>query len=83
MKPITRVEAAVMASKALALFKEHQPLDLSVFNDAKDIPDWSRNSLAKGVIAGYPDGTFRPDEFLTRAEALTVLKRVFINGLGF
>ena len=82
-EPITRVEAAVMASKALALFKEHQPLDLSVFNDAKDIPDWSRNSLAKGVIAGYPDGTFRPDEFLTRAEALTVLKRVFINGLGF
>lgn len=29
-----------------------------------------------GMISGYLDGTFRPDQYITRAEAVTVLNRV-------
>ena len=29
----------------------------------------------KGVVNGYEDGTFRPDEPITRAEAATILSR--------
>lgn len=29
-----------------------------------------------GIISGYSDGTFRPDQYITRAEAVTILNRV-------
>ena len=40
----------------------------------------------KGVVNGYPDGTFRPDDRITRAEAAQVLKNYFNftgEGKGF
>lgn len=33
--------------------------------------------LAMGCISGYPDGTFRPDNTITRAEFVTVLVKAF------
>ena len=30
---------------------------------------------SKGIVNGYKDGTFRPDEPITRAEAATILMR--------
>lgn len=33
-------------------------------------------AVAFGWIAGYPDGTFRPDTYITRAEAMTMINRV-------
>lgn len=33
-------------------------------------------AAAQGWIAGYPDGTFRPEKGLTRAEACTVVNRM-------
>ncbi len=79
---VTRLEAAVMVSNSFKFLARYQPLDLSVFKDIEDIPDWAKAALAENVIEGYPDNTFRPDEFITRAEALTVLKRLFIIGMG-
>ncbi|TKI56763.1 S-layer homology domain-containing protein [Brevibacillus antibioticus] len=32
--------------------------------------------VAKGYMAGYPNGTFQPEKALTRAEAVTILNRV-------
>ena len=29
-----------------------------------------------GVIGGYEDGTFKPDQYITRAEAMTMINRV-------
>lgn len=49
------------------------------FADAKG--HWAEKHLAKaveyGYIGGYPDGTLRPDNLITRAEALVILSRVF------
>ncbi len=39
-----------------------------------DIKTLTINGL--GVISGYPDGTFKPDNTLTRAEAVAVISRV-------
>ena len=30
-----------------------------------------------GVVTGYPDGTFRPDAYITRAEFVTIIARFF------
>ena len=44
-----------------------------------DVPDNSEHSASveylksKGVISGYPDGTFQPDRKINRAEALKIL----------
>ena len=29
-----------------------------------------------GIVLGYPDGTFRPNQYITRAEAMTLVNRV-------
>lgn len=38
-----------------------------------DIEDW----LDKGLINGYPDGTFRPDNVISRGEFVALINRVF------
>ncbi|CAI6081602.1 CIA30 family protein [Cohnella sp. JJ-181] len=42
---------------------------------------WAKDSIAKwaasGVIGGYPDDTFHPNQRITRAEFVTILNRVF------
>lgn len=35
-----------------------------------------QTALAKGWVSGYPDGTFRPDNSITRAEAVTAINNV-------
>lgn len=41
---------------------------------------WAREEIGKaaslGWIQGYEDGTFRPDQSITRAEAMTMINRV-------
>jgi hypothetical protein len=80
---ITRIEAAVMISKALNLLTKGQEADLSKFSDDNEIPDWAKGELVEGAMLGYPDGTFGPNGHLTRAEALTLLHRLFVEGLGW
>jgi hypothetical protein len=44
---------------------------------------WAREAVngaaAYGILEGYPDGTFRPDENITRAETATILNRVLLR----
>ena len=38
---------------------------------------------AQGIIGGYEDGTFRPDDAVTREEAATMFQRAYkINSIG-
>jgi hypothetical protein len=47
------------------------------FSDMGAIPGWAQEgvsrSVAAGLISGFPDGTFRPDEPLTRAQMARIL----------
>ena len=38
--------------------------------------DYIKKFVAKGYILGYPEGDFRPDQFVTRAEVVTILNRI-------
>ena len=73
-EPITRAEFAQMISKI-----DEKPLGKAPFADV--VGHWAENAIGKeyaaGRIAGYPDGTFRPDEDITRAEAAKILNMIF------
>ncbi|MPM22346.1 hypothetical protein SDC9_68798 [bioreactor metagenome] len=53
------------------------------FSDKSKVSSWAAESvgaaLDAGFITGYNDGTFRPSNKLTRAEALTMLDNVLVN----
>ena len=81
--PISRIEAAVMVSKALRTLPGYKKANLAVFRDADDIPEWAKATLADNVLAGYPDGSLQALRDITRAEALSVLHRLFVYGMGW
>jgi len=75
-KAITRAEMAVIVAKV-------KGLDASSKADtAQDAAGhWAAGYIAAvkkaGLMIGFEDGTFRPDQTLTRAEAITVLNQLF------
>jgi len=50
-----------------------QPADIQGHWAEKQIGDW----VAKGLASGYPDGSFRPDNSITRAEFITLVNKSF------
>lgn len=78
--PVTRAQMAVMLARAL----RHAGLDTSPgdrrFADHGAIPAWALAEVEAaarcGLIIGYPDGSFRPADGTTRAEAVTMLERL-------
>ncbi|WP_338751927.1 C40 family peptidase [Bacillus sp. FJAT-52991] len=79
--PITRGQAAALINRELKL----QPKNISYF---KDVP--STNRFAKDIaamreaeiISGYPDQTYRPNNYITRTEMAVILQRAFELQLG-
>ena len=73
-KPITRAEFAAIAAR----FDETQSGKSATFSDV--IGHWAAKEIgiayANEWIKGYPDGTFKPDQNITRAEAMTMINRV-------
>lgn len=72
---ITREEMATVLMKAFKL-KASQDMILS-FTDAEDISDWAleyvKAGVENGIIVGYPDNTFKPQNNITRGEAFVML----------
>lgn len=71
---ITRAELAAM----LAQFSDAKPVKGVKFSDVP-AEHWAYEAIAiaakMGWIEGYPDGTFRPDATITRAEMMTLVNR--------
>ena len=72
--PITRAEFAAIAAR----FDDKNTDTSSKFTDIAS--HWAKNEIGiaanKGWINGYPDSTFRPNQYITRAEAMTLVNRV-------
>ncbi|CAK4829779.1 unnamed protein product [Aphanomyces euteiches] len=71
---VTRAEFATMLVKALGLTSEGD----SSFKDTKG--HWAADAIAtlkaSGIINGYLDGTFKPNQTISRAEIVAMLSKV-------
>lgn len=74
-RTITRAEFTTMAMR----FCDEIPTGENLFSDV-DQDDWFYDyvvgSIQYGWINGYPDGTFRPNDTITRAEVTTIANRM-------
>ena len=72
--PITRAEFTQMISTI-----DNKPYGTAPFVDVKG--HWAERAIGSEYqakrIAGYPDGLFRPDANITRAEAAVILNKIF------
>ncbi|MBO7275384.1 MAG: S-layer homology domain-containing protein, partial [Clostridia bacterium] len=70
---ITRAELVAIATA----FYDSEVGDECAFSDIKG--HWAEKFINEaynlGIIEGYPDGTFHPDDLITRAEAIAVANR--------
>ena len=78
-RPISRAEFAAMISG----FDKLEETDGDRFSDIDD--HWAAgyiNSAAqKGWVTGHTDGTFRPEDYMSRAEVVTVINRMLLRGI--
>jgi len=74
---ITREQAAVITARATKLQAGDQALS---FSDAQQISPWALSGVAAAVgnsyLRGYPDNSFRPQGYTSRAEAAAITAKL-------
>jgi hypothetical protein len=77
-KSVTRAEAAAMVANALGLKSS------ASYSRFKDVSTsfWGVGSInavkEAGIIGGYPDGTFKPNQEMTREEIAALIAKTFV-----
>jgi len=81
-KKITRAQFAKLTVKALGLVPDSYK---GIFSDVSDESEHSlyiEKAYEYGIIKGYGNGLFGPDDFLTREQATTIIERA-MNLAGY
>jgi len=77
-EPVTRAEFATMIVKALNK-TGYSPIKTVNFTDLPE-SHWAYENIKKAyslnLISGYPDGSFKPGDFITKTQVLSVLSNL-------
>ncbi|MNI47163.1 Endoglucanase precursor [compost metagenome] len=80
---MTRLHFAALLVRALGLKSQAAGV---VFADQSDIPAWATGEVAAaigaGILTGYEDNSLRPNQFINRAEMVTMLLRAYKMNSG-
>ena len=87
---ITRQDLCVMVERYITYVettttKRHVVRDVAItFTDEADIDSYAKSAVDKavihGLVNGYPDGSFKPKQFITRAECAAIPDRLGRRG---
>lgn len=88
---LTRAQVVTMLSRALGLAEKAHQINMHNFASYLDMHDdhWANRyvkiSTELSILNGYPDGTFRPNEETTRAQAAKMIEhfRTYNSATGF
>ncbi|MDO5311700.1 MAG: S-layer homology domain-containing protein, partial [Clostridia bacterium] len=73
---ITRQDAAVMIKNCMEKY-EVQRNAAAEFSDMSEVSDYAKDAVRSmreyGIITGYEDNSFRPENYITRAEAAKLI----------
>lgn len=76
-KPMTRAEFCAVIARIL----DEKGEGSAAFNDTAN--HWAKNDInalySKNIVGGYPDGSFKPNNFISRAEAVVAINRITGN----
>lgn len=80
---ISRQDMAVIVERCLEYAQIVPAIDKSAeFADAENISDYARSAVgaltAEGILSGFEDNTFRPQESVSRAQAAVVVHRLIL-----
>lgn len=78
---ISRAELATILGKIIEQKLGQATIKTLDFTDMDRIPGWAKTGIgidcANGIIGGYPDGSFRPDNTIVRAEAASMIWQTY------
>lgn len=77
---VSRAEAASMIARLQNITANENKIS---YSDNDNIPAWAQNAIfavsQKNIMKGFPDGSFQPQKYMTRAEAVTALSMALQN----
>lgn len=84
-KPITRAELGTAIARYLGVAKEKRMKDIMRISPLTDISgNWAEQSLDElyrfGIVSGYGDDSFRPNNPITREEAVKMINSMLYRG---
>ncbi len=83
---VTREEIAVILTRALGLETAASVAATTNFTDRSYISEWAIDAVnvmvRRGVFEGYDDGSFKPQQVISREEMVAVIIRTFSNEIG-
>ena len=81
MKFLTTLKAFTIATSASALTLSILPSFAQSFPDISDNVYQAEieDAIGKGIVAGFPDGTYQPDKPVTREEAAVIIVKAIGN----
>ena len=73
---VTRAEFVTMALRLVRITPSGAGRQFKDVSQTHWAVGYIQTAAGSGLITGYSDGTFRPNQYITRAEAVTILNRV-------
>ena len=76
-KYVTRAEAVAMMGRALGLAGKQRATKFSDVPRSSFASGYIQSAVERGIISGRADGTFRPNDLVTRAEMAIMLSKAY------